>query len=148
MRPETIQMVLPQRPPMLMVDDILELRCKEWALGYKKIKASEVWVQGHFPGDPVFPGALVIEHMAQVSLFLRIEDEEDIKESAGWKPYLAKVEQVKFLKPIRPDMELYTYVKMLSEEIGFVKVQAEVFTDRERTRKAAVGKIVCYLGEE
>lgn len=148
MRPEMIRKILPQREPMLMVDDILEVRYKESVLGYKKIRASEGWAKGHFPDMPVFPGVLLIEHMAQTALFLWVKGEESETEGSKQKPYLAKVEQVKFLKPVLPGMELYTYVKEITESLGFVKVRAEVFADREQTEKIAAGRIVCYLGEE
>ncbi|HIX59190.1 MAG TPA: beta-hydroxyacyl-ACP dehydratase [Candidatus Blautia gallistercoris] len=139
---EEILQVLPQREPMLMVDDILELVPGQLAVGYKKIGNDEVWMQGHFPGEPVLPGVLLIEHMAQVSLFLAWDPQRPRKE----KPYLAQVDTVKFLQPVLPGTELYTEVKPLTAGAGFVKTEAVIYIDKERTRAAARGKLTCYLG--
>lgn len=141
---EEIMRVLPQRPPMLMVDDILELVRGEMVVGYKKIGVDEFWAQGHFPEKPVFPGVLVIEHMAQVSLFLTYDEEK----AGSGTPFLAKVEQTKFLQPVLPGMELYTVVRILSAAAGFMKVEAAVYTDKMRTRAAAKGRLTCYLGQD
>lgn len=141
MKKEEILQTLPQRPPMLMVDDILEVVPGRYAVGYKKIKNDEAWVQGHFPGEPVFPGVLLIEHMAQTALFLFA------KGQGGQKPYLAKVEQMKFLLPAMPGAELFTRVEKLSAAAGFVKVHAVSALDALRKKTAAKGVLVCYLGE-
>lgn len=136
---EEIKKILPQREPLLMVDDILELTAGERVLGYKKVGHNEFWTEAHFPGNPVFPGVLLIEHMAQVSLFLIHEEKKTLK-----KVYLAKVDQVKFFQPVLPGAELFTEVKKEIESGGFVKVSAVVYIDKERQRKAASGKLTCY----
>lgn len=143
MRPEEIKRVLPQREPMLMVDDILDLVPGEAVTGYKKVKDDEFWAKGHFPGNPVFPGVLLIEHVAQVSLFLAYcPDGAPLK-----KVYLAKVEQMKFLNPVTPGMELYTEIKKELESGGFIRVSAVVYIGKERKIKAASGKLTCYVEE-
>lgn len=142
MSKEELLQVLPQRDPMLMVDDILEYSFGERAVGVRKIREDEVWIQGHFPGDPVFPGVLLIEHMAQVALFLAYSPDKTQK----GKPYLARVDMVKFLVPVVPGMELYTEVKALAEGAGFIKAEAVTYIDTDRKKVAARGKLTCYLG--
>lgn len=144
MNREELLRVLPQREPMRMVDDILEIVPGERVVGYKTIRSDEVWVKGHFPGKPVFPGVLLIEHMAQVSLFLGYRPGEE----TASLPSLARVDMVKFLSPVLPGMELYTEVKLLTAGAGFVKAEAAVFKDKERTQAAAKGKLTCYLGTD
>lgn len=125
-----------------MVDDILALVPGESVTGYKKVGAKEVWVKGHFPGAPVFPGVLLIEHMTQVSLFLSYGKARETL------PYLARVDQVKFLNPVYPGEELYTEVRKLSSGAGFVKTEAIIYIGSNKEKKAAVGKLTCYLGED
>lgn len=141
MNQDEIKKILPQREPMLMVDDILEITPGEAVTGYKKVGGDEFWAKGHFPGNPVFPGVLLIEHMAQISLFLAYQADSP----AFRRVYLAKVDQVKFLAPVVPGMELYTEVNKIMESGGFIKASAVVYIGREKKERAAVGKLTCYL---
>lgn len=144
MKTEEIKEVLPQREPMLMVDDILEVVPGEKAVGYKKIREDEFWAKGHFPRNPIFPGVLLIEHMAQVGLFLiRYGKKDKIRNI-----YLAKVEDMKFLSPVLPGMGLYTEVKKKTEVGNLVQLTGICYTDGEKKRKAASGKLICYLETE
>jgi 3-hydroxyacyl-[acyl-carrier-protein] dehydratase len=61
-----IQAIIPHRYPFLLVDRILEIVAGERAIGLKNVTANEPYFQGHFPGEPVMPGALMVEAMAQV----------------------------------------------------------------------------------
>lgn len=142
MKKEQILQILPQRPPMLMVDDILEVVPGQYAVGYKKVNNEETWVQGHFPGEPIFPGVLLIEHMAQTALFICT------KQQGEQKPYLAKVEELKFLLPVMPGAELYTKVEKISSAAGFLKIRAVSSLDYLGKNKVAKGILVCYLGKD
>ena len=95
---EEILQVLPQREPMLMVDDILELVPGQLAVGYKKIGNDEVWMQGHFPGEPVMPGVLIIEALAQVGA-VAILSEPDFK---GKTAYFGSINSAKFKNKVVP----------------------------------------------
>ena len=61
-----IQEIIPHRYPFLMVDRILEVVSGEKAVGIKNVSMNEPYFQGHFPGNPVMPGMLIVEAMAQV----------------------------------------------------------------------------------
>ena len=63
---EEIMEILPHRYPMLLVDKITELVPMDYAIGVKSVTMNEPFFQGHFPGHPVMPGALICEAMAQV----------------------------------------------------------------------------------
>ncbi|MEG0963156.1 MAG: 3-hydroxyacyl-ACP dehydratase FabZ [Lachnospiraceae bacterium] len=142
MEKEEILQVLPQRYPMLMVDDILEVEPEKYVRGYKKIAKDDVWIQGHFPEEPIFPGVLIIETIAQTALFLKHQ-----KETKKNHPYLAKVDQIKFVKPVRPGDELFIEIHLAMKGAGFEKVKAAVYLDDKSTILVAKGTLTCYVGE-
>lgn len=93
-----IMELLPHRYPFLLIDRILKIS-EEKIVGIKCVTMNEEFFQGHFPGHPIMPGVLIIESLAQtgaVFLLSRIED-PSIK-----LPYFAKIDRVKFRKPVRP----------------------------------------------
>ena len=65
---EQIKELLPQRFPFLMLDRIAEFQAKKRIIGIKNITGNEVFFQGHFPGEAIMPGALILEAMAQIAL--------------------------------------------------------------------------------
>jgi len=66
---EKILQLLPHRYPFLLVDRILELEPGQKAVGLKNISINEPFFQGHFPGNPIFPGVLILEALAPVGAF-------------------------------------------------------------------------------
>jgi len=71
-----IQEIIPHRYPFLLVDRMLEIVAGERAIGLKNVTANEPYFQGHFPGEPVMPGALVVEAMAQVGAVALLSRDE------------------------------------------------------------------------
>ena len=72
-----IQKIIPHRYPMLLVDRIIELEPMKRAVGIKNITMNEMQFLGHFPGDPIMPGVLMIEAMAQVGGVALLYPEEN-----------------------------------------------------------------------
>ena len=72
-----IQKILPHRPPMLLVDRIIELEPFKSATGIKNITMNEPQFRGHFPGNPIMPGVLILEAMAQVGGIAMLYPEEN-----------------------------------------------------------------------
>ena len=104
--------LLPHRPPMLMVDRVLSLdgdSCR----AVKDVRTDEPCFQGHFPGNPVFPGVLIIEALAQTcSLCLNRGGGERL-------PIFAGIEQARFLSMVRPGDRLELDVRRVGERKGF-----------------------------
>lgn len=96
---QEIMAALPHRFPFLMVDRIVDIVPNERVTGYKNVTGSEPWVQGHFPGEPIFPGVLAIEMMAQIGAFMFWGQEREENQLRG---LLSGVDRVKFLRKILP----------------------------------------------
>ena len=100
---EDIIKILPHRYPFLMVDRIIEMELGEKVVGIKNVTANEPFFQGHFPGNPIMPGVLILEAMAQVGgvlARLTIFGEPDKESEAS--VFFMSIDKVKFRKPVVP----------------------------------------------
>lgn len=138
-----IQNLLPHRYPFLLVDRIIDIELGIRAVGIKNVTINEEFFQGHFPGQPIMPGVLIIEAMAQVAGILAFRSGA----SEGKSVYFMSIEKAKFRKPVVPGDQLRLEVNVLQQR-GNVwkfsgnaaveeKVAAEaeftaMVTDRER----------------
>lgn len=93
-----IQRILPHRPPFLLVDVIDELVPGVRARGRKNVTINEPFFLGHFPGEPVMPGVLIIEALAQVGAVAVLAQEE----FRGRLAFFAGIDRVRFRRPVRP----------------------------------------------
>ena len=106
-----IQELLPHRYPFLLVDKIIE-RGADYVVGIKNVTANESFFQGHFPGEPVMPGVLQVEAMAQVGgLFIL----GDLEHPESYSTYFLKIDNVKFRQKVVPGDTLIFKVRLVSE---------------------------------
>ena len=124
-----IQKILPHRFPMLMLDRILELEEGKRAVGLKNVSMNEPYFQGHYPGQPVMPGVLQIEAMAQLAGVLMYRKSENINRLA----YLMSLDNVKFRKTVVPGDQLV----LEAEAMKIKGDRAQV-----RTKATVNGKVV------
>ena len=119
-----VKEMLPHRYPFLLVDKIIELSDKH-VVGVKNITANEQFFQGHFPGNPIFPGVLQMEALAQTGGILALSLQEDSK---GWDTYFLKMDHVKFKNKVVPGDTLILKMELISPiRRGLVQMQGTAY---------------------
>ena len=108
---EEVRNILPHRYPFIMVDKIVELEAGNKAVGIKNVSGNEPFFQGHFPTEPVMPGVLQIEAMAQCGGLLVLSQ---VEEPERWSTYFLKIDNVKFRQKVVPGDTLLFRVELLS----------------------------------
>ncbi|OGU29863.1 MAG: UDP-3-O-[3-hydroxymyristoyl] N-acetylglucosamine deacetylase [Ignavibacteria bacterium GWA2_35_9] len=108
-----IQRILPHRYPFLMIDKIIELELDKRVVGVKSVTVNEPFFQGHFPGQPIMPGVLIIEAMAQTSGILILNSLPDFKEKLV---YFMQINNAKFRKPVVPGDQLFLEIVLVSKK--------------------------------
>jgi beta-hydroxyacyl-ACP dehydratase FabZ len=120
-----IQKIIPHRYPFLLVDRIIELEPMKRAVGIKNVTITEPFFQGHFPGQPVMPGVLILEAMAQVGAVAALYPPEN----RGKVALFASIDRVKFRKPVVPGDQLQMVAELVKVRGGMGKLWCEAFVD-------------------
>lgn len=126
---DEIMNVLQHRYPFLLVDRITDYEYGKYVEACKNVSVNEPWAQGHFPGNPIYPGALIIETSAQAGGFLFYKADEDEKSKGGM---LARVESFKFVKVVKPGDQLMIRAELVSRVGNFVKAKIKASVDGQR----------------
>ncbi len=121
---EDIKGFIPHRYPFLLVDKIIDLQ-DNMVVGVKNVTGDESFFQGHFPGNPVFPGVLQMEALAQTGGILALSQVED---PANWDTYFLKMDNVKFKKIVKPGDTIILKMELLSPiRRGIVHMQGTAY---------------------
>jgi 3-hydroxyacyl-[acyl-carrier-protein] dehydratase len=105
---EQIMEIIPHRPPFLLIDRILELEEGVRAVGVKQVTINEPFFQGHFPGQPIMPGVLQIEALAQVGAVALLSQPQN----KGKIALFARIDGVRFRRPVTPGDSLRLEVSL------------------------------------
>ena len=128
-----IMKIMPHRYPFLLVDRILEMIPGESLVAIKNVTINESFFQGHFPNQPVMPGVLIIEAMAQAGalMLLNMTENPDTK-----MMYFASIENARFRQPVIPGDQLRLELKLLKFRLGSAKIQGKVYVDKKEVAEA------------
>ncbi len=125
--------VIPHRYPFILVDRVIQLEEGKRALGIKCVSGNEPFFQGHFPGNPVMPGVLILEAMAQVGAFVLLAMEEN----ASRLPLFAGADKVRFRRIVKPgdvlelDVTLERFRGRVGRGSGIARVGQEVAAEAQ-----------------
>ena len=131
-----IESLLPHREPMLLIDKLINIVHLKSATAIVKVKKKSFFVQGHFPGQPVMPGVLIVEAFGQAAAALTAYG-VDPKEYENKLVYLMSVEKARFRNPVLPDCELHLDIEAVRSHgrvwnyKGVAKVNGKVMADAQ-----------------
>jgi beta-hydroxyacyl-ACP dehydratase FabZ len=138
-----IRRLLPHRYPFLLVDRILELEIGKRVVGLKNVTLNEPFFPGHFPDNPIMPGVLIIEAMAQVGGILALLSTPELR--ANPFIYLMGVDKVRFRKPVVPGDQLIMELETLRGGKKFYKMAGKAFVNQTLV---AEGELMAAVGSE
>lgn len=126
--------ILPHRYPFIMIDRILDYEENQYIVGIKNVSINEPFFQGHFPGEPVMPGVLILEGMAQIGALLAYKS---MPEAIGKKlVYFAGIDNVRFRKMVRPGDQIVYKVESIRMKPKMSKMSGKAYVDDQLAAEA------------
>jgi 3-hydroxyacyl-[acyl-carrier-protein] dehydratase len=132
---EDIKKLIPQRYPFIMIDRILHIEPGKEALAVKNVTVNELFFAGHFPGNPIMPGALIIEAIAQTAIVLFATKNESVGEGI-YPIYFFGSCKARFLHPVIPGDQLKIKVVNVKSMATGAYVSAEASVGDKRVAEA------------
>jgi UDP-3-O-[3-hydroxymyristoyl] N-acetylglucosamine deacetylase / 3-hydroxyacyl-[acyl-carrier-protein] dehydratase len=121
-----IERILPHRYPFLLVDKIVQLELDQKVIGVKSVTVNEPFFPGHFPGQPIMPGVLIIEAMAQTGGVLLLNSFPNPEEKLV---YFMQINNAKFRKPVVPGDQLFMEVELTQKKSKVVLMQGKSYVN-------------------
>lgn len=137
-----IQDILPHRYPFLLVDRIIEIEEGKRAVGIKNVTINEPFFTGHFPGNPIMPGVLIVEAMAQVAGILAFRSGG----VHGNTVYFMSIEKAKFRKPVVPGDQLRIEITAVQQRGNVWKFAGNTLVDGKLVSEADFTAMVLTKG--
>jgi 3-hydroxyacyl-[acyl-carrier-protein] dehydratase len=141
---DRILTLLPHRYPFLMIDRIINVDGDNSAVGIKNVSINEPIFQGHFPGNPVFPGVLIIEGMAQTAGAIAIAADQT---HGRHIVYMVTVDKCKFRKPARPGDVIEYHIRKIRRRSAMGWYEARAMVGTTLIAEAEVGAMVMVEGQ-
>ena len=130
-----IEDLIPHRKPMLLVDELNEIKKLESATGIVNVKKDSFFVQGHFPDQPVMPGVLIVEAFGQSAAALTAHG-LDKETYANKLVFLMSVEKARFRNPVIPDCKLELKIEAIRSHGRVWKYKGEAFVEGKKMADA------------
>ena len=127
--------LLPHREPMLLIDELINIKKLSSATAIVNVKKDSFFVQGHFPGNPVMPGVLIVEAFGQAAAALTAAG-IDKSEYENKLVFLMSVEKARFRNPVIPDCKLKLNIEAIRSHGKVWKYKGEAFVDEKRMADA------------
>ena len=144
---EDVKRYIPHRYPFLMVDYIEDLVLFERATGVKNVSSNEPFFQGHFPGQPVFPGVLMVEALAQTASASVYYSLEQTKKKRWKHAFLAAADKVRFRHIVKPGDQLLLQVKQQFNRRQIWRYTGTVMI-KQSGNEAAVAEFTAVLSDD
>lgn len=132
-----IKKILPHRYPFLLVDRVT-YHSENEIKGYKNVSANESFFEGHFPEQPVMPGVLIVEALAQLGAIHTLSKEENKEKIA----YLVGIDKVKIKQMVLPGDRLDLHVELISEKSSIGKAKITAFVNN---KKCLTGEVTFFV---
>jgi 3-hydroxyacyl-[acyl-carrier-protein] dehydratase len=124
---EAIKKIIPHRDPFLFVDEVKIIEPLKHGLGYKKVREDELFFKGHFPGQPVMPGVLIVEAMSQVGATVLLSDDN----YKGKLVLFVGADNIKFRRQVVPGDTLKMEIEIIKLRGNFGSAQGRAYVDDE-----------------
>ena len=132
---EQIRNLLPHREPMLLIDELVDIVKLKSATAIMNVKKDTFYVDGHFPGNPVMPGVLIVEAFGQAAATLTAHG-IDKKEYENKLVFLMSIEKARFRNPVIPDCKLELKIEAIRSHGRVWKYKGEAFVGDKRMADA------------
>ena len=127
--------LLPHREPMLLIDELINIKKLHSATAIMNVKKDAFYVDGHFPGQPVLPGVLIVEAFGQAAAALTAQG-IDKREYENKLVFLMSVEKARFRSPVIPDCKLELNIEAIRSHGRVWKYKGEAFVEGKRMADA------------
>ena len=132
--------MIPHRYPMLMVDRVIDMQLDQSAVGIKNVTINEPFFQGHFPSEPVMPGVLVVEAMAQTAAVLVVATFGAASE--GKLVYFMSIDGVRFRRPVQPGDRLELHVQKVQSRGNVWKFSGKAMVEGKVAAEATFAAMI------
>ena len=132
---DQIRELLPHREPMLLIDELIDIKKLHSATAIMHVKKDAFFVDGHFPGNPVMPGVLIVEAFGQAAAALTAHG-VDKKEYENKLVFLMSVEKARFRSPVIPNCTLELKIEAIRSHGRVWKYKGEAFVDKKKMADA------------